>query len=195
MRRVIQGIGLAHDIADIVILDRLGDASPSILIAPDLGQIPAAALLDAAVVVGHASPDRQRILIIEILALALKRECLLRILGVLRADGFALDALEIGADDRRIRHIALPNQCARSAAAPVADLLLGDVEVPVINQGLAGEDIIKNIHKELFNLPIEEKAKIDLLEKIGEYEFRLNQGGTPEIQLLALLSQFLKYKK
>jgi len=64
-----------------------------------------------------------------------------------------------------------------------------------INQGLAGEDIIKNIHKELFNLPIEEKAKIDLLEKIGEYEFRLNQGGTPEIQLLALLSQFLKYKK
>ncbi len=65
----------------------------------------------------------------------------------------------------------------------------------VINQGLSGEDIIKNIHKEVFNLQIDEKAKIDLLEKIGEYEFRLNQGGTPEIQLLALLSQFLKYKK
>lgn len=65
----------------------------------------------------------------------------------------------------------------------------------LINQGLSGEDIIKNIHKELFGLPIDEKAKIDLLEKIGEYEFRLNQGGTPEIQLLALLSQFLKYKK
>ena len=65
----------------------------------------------------------------------------------------------------------------------------------IINQGLSGEDIIKNIHKELFSLPIDEKAKVDLLEKIGEYEFRLNQGGTPEIQLLALLSQFLKYKK
>lgn len=63
-----------------------------------------------------------------------------------------------------------------------------------INQGLSGEDIIKNIHKELFGLPLEEKAKIDLLEKIGECEFRLNQGGTPEIQILALLSQFLKYK-
>ncbi len=63
------------------------------------------------------------------------------------------------------------------------------------NQGLSGEDIIKNIHKELFNLPLEEKAKIDLLEKIGEYEFRLNCGSTPEIQLLALLAQFLKYKK
>lgn len=65
----------------------------------------------------------------------------------------------------------------------------------IITQGLSGEDLIKNIHRELFNLPMEEKAKLELLEKIGEYEFRLNQGGTPEIQLLALLSQFLKYKK
>ncbi len=65
----------------------------------------------------------------------------------------------------------------------------------VINQGLSGEDVIKNIHKEIFSLPLEEKAKVDLLEKVGEYEFRLNCGGTPEIQLLALLSQFLKYKK
>ncbi len=65
----------------------------------------------------------------------------------------------------------------------------------IITQGLSGEDVIKNIHREIFNLPLEEKAKLELLEKIGEYEFRLNQGGTPEIQLLALLSQFLKYKK
>ncbi len=62
-------------------------------------------------------------------------------------------------------------------------------------QGLGGEEIIKTIHKELFNLPLEEKAKLELLEKIGDYEFRLNQGSTPEIQLLALLAQFLKYKK
>ncbi|MBI4164031.1 MAG: replication factor C small subunit, partial [Candidatus Aenigmarchaeota archaeon] len=65
----------------------------------------------------------------------------------------------------------------------------------LINQGLSGEDILKSMHKELFGLQIDEKAKVDLLEKIGEYEFRLNQGGTPEIQLLALLAQFLKYKK
>ena len=62
-------------------------------------------------------------------------------------------------------------------------------------QGLAGEEIIKTVHKELFNLPLEEKAKLELLEKIGDYEFRLNGGATPEIQLLALLAQFLKYKK
>ena len=54
--------------------------------------------------------------------------------------------------------------------------------------------MIKTIHRELFSLPIEEKAKIDLLEKIGEYEYRLNCGSTPEIQILALLARFLKTK-
>ncbi len=65
----------------------------------------------------------------------------------------------------------------------------------IFTQGISGEDIIKNIHKELFGLAIEEKAKLELLEKLGDYEYRMNQGGSPEIQLLALLAQFLKYKK
>jgi replication factor C small subunit len=65
----------------------------------------------------------------------------------------------------------------------------------LINQGLSAEDIIKSIHRQLFDLEISEKAKIDLVEKIGEYEFRLNQGGSPEVQIEALLAQFLKYGK
>ncbi len=65
----------------------------------------------------------------------------------------------------------------------------------LINQGLSGEDIIKNIHKQVFNLKLSEKAKVSLIEKVGEFEFRLNQGGSPEIQLEALLAQFLKYGK
>jgi len=62
----------------------------------------------------------------------------------------------------------------------------------IIDHGLAGEDIIKGIHRELFNLDIPEERKVSLVEKVGETEFRINQGGTPEIQLEALLSQFLK---
>ena len=65
----------------------------------------------------------------------------------------------------------------------------------IVVQGISGEDIIKSIHKELFGLPLEEKAKLEILEKLGDYEYRMNQGGTPEIQLLALLAQFLKYRK
>ncbi|MBU0530179.1 MAG: replication factor C small subunit, partial [Nanoarchaeota archaeon] len=62
----------------------------------------------------------------------------------------------------------------------------------LITQGLSGEDIIREIHKQVFDLDITEERKLNMIEKIGEFEFRLNQGGTPEIQLQALLAQFLK---
>jgi replication factor C small subunit len=65
----------------------------------------------------------------------------------------------------------------------------------LINQGLSAEDIIKDIHRQLFDLDITEKSKIELVEKVGEYEFRLNQGGSPEVQIEALLAQFLKHGK
>jgi len=65
----------------------------------------------------------------------------------------------------------------------------------LITQGLSGEDIIREIHRELFTLDIPEPRKLELVEKIGETEFRLNQGGTPEIQLGALLAQFSKNMK
>jgi len=65
----------------------------------------------------------------------------------------------------------------------------------LISQGLSGEDVIKGIHRELYNLKIPEDMKIKLAEQIGEFEFRLNQGGSPEIQLEALLAQFMKHGK
>ncbi|MBL7160685.1 MAG: replication factor C small subunit [Candidatus Aenigmarchaeota archaeon] len=64
----------------------------------------------------------------------------------------------------------------------------------LINQGLAGEDIIKGIHREIFELDIPEERKVELLERTGEAEFRLNQGGSEEIQIEALLAGFLKAK-
>ncbi|MFH1294924.1 MAG: Replication factor C small subunit, partial [Candidatus Aenigmatarchaeota archaeon] len=65
----------------------------------------------------------------------------------------------------------------------------------LINQGLAAEDIVKSIHSELFKLELPDKTKIKLVEKLGEYEFRLNQGATPEIQLEAFLAGFLALDK
>ena len=62
----------------------------------------------------------------------------------------------------------------------------------IISQGLAGDDIIRAMHSNVFKLDIDDKKRLGLLEKLGEYEFRLNQGGTPEIQLEALLAQFMK---
>jgi len=60
----------------------------------------------------------------------------------------------------------------------------------MINQGLSGEDIIKGMHKEIFSLEIDEKKRLEMIKQLGEYEFRLNQGANPDIQLIALLAQF-----
>lgn len=65
----------------------------------------------------------------------------------------------------------------------------------LIEQGLSGDDIIRGIHRQLFNLDIPEESRLRLIDRIGEFEFRLNQGGSEEIQLEALLAQFLDNKK
>ena len=61
----------------------------------------------------------------------------------------------------------------------------------LINQGLSGEDIVREIHRQIFELEVPEETKLDMLERTGEFEFRLNQGGSEEIQLEALLAHFL----
>ncbi|MDI6806779.1 MAG: replication factor C small subunit [Candidatus Aenigmarchaeota archaeon] len=65
----------------------------------------------------------------------------------------------------------------------------------LLRQGLSGDDIIYEIHRQIYNLPVLESVKVELVEKCGEYQFRISQGGNELIQLTALLSQFLRYAK
>lgn len=60
----------------------------------------------------------------------------------------------------------------------------------LIHKGLAGEDIIKEIHNQVFALDIADEQKVRLLEKIGETEFRITEGSNARIQIEALLAQF-----
>ncbi|MPW38189.1 AAA family ATPase [Thermococcus sp. 101 C5] len=60
----------------------------------------------------------------------------------------------------------------------------------LLKQGLSGEDVLIQMHKEVFNLPISEPKKVALADKIGEYDFRLVEGANEMIQLEALLAQF-----
>jgi replication factor C small subunit len=65
----------------------------------------------------------------------------------------------------------------------------------LIEQGLSGEDVIREIHRQVMDMDIPEESRLTLIDRIGEFEFRLNQGGSEEIQLEALLAQFLKAGK
>ena len=60
----------------------------------------------------------------------------------------------------------------------------------LIKYGLSGEDIIKQIHQNIFDLAIPDESKVRLIEKAGETEFRLIEGSNAHIQLEALLAQF-----
>jgi replication factor C small subunit len=60
----------------------------------------------------------------------------------------------------------------------------------VLNFGLSGLDIIKQIQKEILDLEIDNKKKMELIEKCGEIEFRMTEGSDEYLQLEALLSQF-----
>lgn len=61
----------------------------------------------------------------------------------------------------------------------------------LIKYGLSGEDIIKQMHRVIFDLTIPDENKVALIEKTGETEFRLVEGSNAHIQLESLLAQFV----
>ena len=60
----------------------------------------------------------------------------------------------------------------------------------LIDRGLAGEDIIEQVHREIFNLKLPELRKVELLDKVGDFSFRLVQGANERVQLEAMLAHF-----
>ncbi len=61
----------------------------------------------------------------------------------------------------------------------------------MLRQSISGQEVIKSIQKEIWNLPIEPEIKVKLTEKTGEAEFRIVEGSDPFIQLQALLASFV----
>ncbi|MEM3141380.1 MAG: replication factor C small subunit, partial [Candidatus Pacearchaeota archaeon] len=61
----------------------------------------------------------------------------------------------------------------------------------MLKESISGQDVIKSIQKEIWNLPVEPEIKVRLTEKTGEAEFRIVEGSDPFIQLQALLASFV----
>ena len=59
----------------------------------------------------------------------------------------------------------------------------------ILKYGVAGSDIIRQIHIEIFRSGLPEKWKVKLADIIGETDFRLVQGADDEVQLSALLAR------
>jgi replication factor C small subunit len=62
----------------------------------------------------------------------------------------------------------------------------------ILKYGVAGSDIIKQVHSEIFRLDIPEAWKVRLVDAVGEVDFRLVEGADEEVQLSALLARLVE---
>lgn len=59
----------------------------------------------------------------------------------------------------------------------------------MLNYGLSGLDVIKQVQKEIWSLELDGRKRVALIDKCGEIEFRMVEGADEFVQLEALLSQ------
>jgi len=88
---------------------------------------------------------------------------------------------------------AKPEDVKKMIALAVAGKFLDareELQKLLIDQGLAGEDILEQVHRAIFELHIPERAKVELVDRLGEFSFRLTQGANERIQLEAMLAHF-----
>ena len=58
----------------------------------------------------------------------------------------------------------------------------------MLKYGLSGLDLIKQIQKEIWNLDLDNRQKVHLVDKCGDFEFRMVEGSDEFVQLEALLA-------
>lgn len=62
----------------------------------------------------------------------------------------------------------------------------------MVEHGLSGLDLVRHIQREIWNLPINDRQKVELIEKCGEIEFRMTEGSDEFVQLEAFLASVVK---
>lgn len=108
--------------------------------------------------------------------------------------GCAIHGKNIKADTvHKISSRARPKEIQEMIKLALSGDFMGsrkNLDTLMINYGLSGEDVVFQIYKEIPNLEVPEKKKVILMDKLGEYNFRLVEGANERIQIEALLAQF-----
>ena len=64
----------------------------------------------------------------------------------------------------------------------------------MVEYGMSGEDVLLQMYRTVDTLSVTEREKVAIVDKIGEYNFRLVEGANETLQIEALLAQFLMVK-
>ncbi len=65
----------------------------------------------------------------------------------------------------------------------------------MINQGLSGLDVVRQLQKEAWNSNTKDLSKLEMVKECGEAEFRMIEGSDEFIQLESLLAKFVLINK
>jgi replication factor C small subunit len=64
----------------------------------------------------------------------------------------------------------------------------------MIDYGMSGEDVLLQMYRTVDSLDVGEREKVTIVDRIGEYNFRLVEGANEMLQVEALLAQLLMVK-
>lgn len=115
----------------------------------------------------------------------------------------AINALQAAAMlDKNVNMDAIYKTTATAKPEEITDLikhaLSGDfmkakakLDYLLIEQGLSGEDVIGQIYRAMLDMNIPDMLKVDLIDRIGEVDFRMAEGANERIQLEALIAHFI----
>ncbi|WP_193788398.1 replication factor C small subunit [Haloferax mucosum] len=62
------------------------------------------------------------------------------------------------------------------------------LETLIVDTGMAGGDIIDQLHRSVWEFDLDERAAVRLMERIGETDYRISEGANEQVQLEALLA-------
>jgi len=58
------------------------------------------------------------------------------------------------------------------------------------DKGISGDEILAQMHRLVINMDIPAKRKVELMDRIGEADYRMTEGANERIQLDALIASF-----
>ena len=60
----------------------------------------------------------------------------------------------------------------------------------LVDKGISGDEILAQMHRVVINMDIPAKKKVELMDRIGEADYRITEGANERIQLDALIASF-----
>jgi replication factor C small subunit len=62
------------------------------------------------------------------------------------------------------------------------------LETLLVDTGMAGGDVIDQLHRSVWDFDLDERTTVRLMERIGEADYRITEGANEQVQLEALLA-------